>query len=181
MSLHRIRLQPLKTLSQDKIMQNVEYHICEADTRPYLVVKRVFTLPAKPPVKLPLKPSQIPARPLPPRRRPRCRHALSIAACQCIYALAVIALGYLAYYYLEAWPVYRIVALAIIAILWSNFAGITALKKPIDMLATVSMQAIHVGQRKRTSNIDNIAFVDNTNVFLQSIKSSFLEKSNEIR
>lgn len=140
---------------------------------PYLVVKPRLTLPSKIPVKpLPSQISTQPSVPLAPERHVSHWHALPIVVSQLTYALIAMAAGFTAYSYLEAFPVYRFVAMAIIGIVWSTVAGKTALKKSIDMLATVRVQAI----RRQ-----NIAITDNTNVFLKSVKSSFLEKSNEIR
>jgi len=157
-----------------------EYHICEVPTQRYLAVKPRLSLPSKIPTKSIEKPvdlTLIPTKTL-PRRRVSRKHALYVGAYQSAYAAVAAALIGLAWHYLASQPVYRWVSLAIIAILWSNVAGRVALKKSIDMLATVSVRAIRI---KKQGSMESPALTDSTNVFLQSIKSSFLEKSNEVR
>jgi len=143
-----------------------EYHLCEASTMPHLIVKRGFTLPSKPSVRLPLKPSQIPTRPLvslPAARRPNHRHTLSVTAEQLVYAIVAIMLGGTAYYYLAGMAVYRIVALVVIGILWSSFAGRAALRRPVDMQETISLPAFPAGD-----------YTDETYTYLKAIKKSLV-------
>jgi len=141
-----------------------EYHLCDAYTMPHLIVKRGFTLPSKPSVRMPLKPSQIPTRPLVslPTRRNR-RHALSVTAEQLAYAIVAIMLGGTAYFYLAGMAVYRVVALAVIGILWSSFAGRAALRRPVDMQETISLPAFPTGD-----------YTDETYTYLKAIKKSLV-------
>jgi hypothetical protein len=111
-----------------------------------------------------------------PKKHRNYRHMLYIAACQLLYAIAALALGGIAYYYLAAQPVYRVVALVVIGIAWSNAASATARKKTIDMLETIEHPAIRIWRQKQNKTL----YTENTNVFLQAIKSSFLGKDNEI-
>jgi hypothetical protein len=107
------------------------------------------------------------------RKRHNYRHALYIAICQLIYGSIAVTLGYLAYCYFAAWPVYRVVAFVVIIIAWSNIASATARKKSVDMLATVKVQAIRLGDRKRSSGMDSPALTQDTTTYLRVIKASF--------
>lgn len=101
---------------------------------------------------------------LPPRRKPKRhipRYMICMAICQLFYAGVSISIAALAYYYLVSQPVYRVVSLVVIAIIWSNAASITARRKPIDMVETTKVTAIRA------------KYTDSTNVFLKAIKASF--------
>jgi hypothetical protein len=172
---------------QDKTMQDaMKYAICDSVTVPYPIIRPRLTLPAKTgaasshtvvirpqftlPARIPVKrqASEI-AADSKQAPRPSLGRSLSIIVSQLIYAAFAVEHAVLAYSYLAAWPVYRFVAIAIIAILWSNIAGAAAIKKSVAVLNTMKVRAIQ-----------STAFID-TNVFLKSIKSSFLGHSNEIR
>ena len=105
-----------------------------------------------------------------PKRRKNYRHTLSVLMLEILYAIVAVALDIAAYHYLAARPTFLVVSYAIIGILWSSFAGATARRKPIDAQNTMRHPAIQ-----------KVLYTENTNVFLKSIKSSFLEKSNAIR
>jgi hypothetical protein len=144
-------------------------------THPYPVIKPRLSLPSKPRAMKTVPPSKIATKPL--KHRPNYRHTLFIAACQCLYASVSGAASATAWYELAIWPVYRVVALVVIAILWSNAASSAARKKSIDMLATVSIKAIRVAGKKR---MESPALTEDTTTYLKAIKASFVEKSNEI-
>lgn len=120
------------------------------------------TLPPKLPVQLPMEK---------PRNH---RHTLYIIACQVIYANIALSLAFLAYRYLAAYPVYRVVAFVVIGILWSNLASSAMRRKSVKGLATVKMQAIRV--KGQVSHMSSPALIDSTNVFLQAVKKSILDK-----
>ena len=172
----------------------MKYAICDIITVPYPVIRPRLTLPAKTAIALPITavirpqftlPTKAPkqhqlqthtvplrARPIPSKKQGNPWRVLCIAACQAIYVAVALAMCLVAYSYLAPWPVYRYVAIAIIAILWSNVAGRAALKKSIDVLSTVKVRAMR--------SIHSAMLTD-TNVFLKSIKSSFLGHNHEIR
>lgn len=133
-----------------------------AETLPSLQSKLPeSTLPPKQPVQIPEEPRNH-------------RHALYIIACQALYANIAIFLALSAYYYFASYPVYRVVAFVVIGILWSNLASSALRRKSKDAMATVKMQAIRV--KGQVSHMNSSALVDSTNVFLQAVKKSLLEK-----
>ena len=107
MRLRPIRLQRLKP----PLDKDMEYHLCEAATQGYPVIKPRLSLPAKPSpfatesmipaVRLPLKQSQIPTRPLPalPSTKRHHRRTLSKAVEQLVYAVMALALSAVVYHY----------------------------------------------------------------------------------
>ena len=127
------------------------------------------------PIRQSTSPPINPAKPM--RKHRNYRHTLYICACQLLYMSIAVALGSLAYWYFAAWPVYRVVAFVVIIIAWSNIASATARRKSVDMLATVKVQAIRLGDRKRSSRMDSPALTQDTTTYLRAIKASlFREK-----
>lgn len=80
---------------------------------------------------------------------------------QFIYAFVAGVLSSMAWYSLAGMAVYRIVALVVIGILWSSFAGRAALRRPVDMMETVSLPAFPAGN-----------YTDETYTYLKAIKKS---------
>ena len=126
------------------------------------------------PIRQSTSPPINPAKPM--RKHRNYRHALYICACQLLYTSIAVALGSLAYWYFAAWPVYRVVAFVVIIIAWSNIASATARKKSVDMLATVKVQAIRLGDRKMSSHMDSPALTQDTTTYLRAIKASLLRE-----
>jgi hypothetical protein len=128
----------------------------------HLIIKPRLSLPSKPRA---LKPSQIPTKPLLSARRPDYKHTLSMAVHQFIYAFVAGGLSSTAWFCLAGMAVYRVVALVVIGILWSSFAGRAALRRPVDMMETVSLPAFPVGN-----------YTDETYAYLKAIKKNLLER-----
>ena len=87
-----------------------------------------------------------------------------MALLELLYAAMALSL---AYHSLAAWPVYRVVACAIIAILWSNIASREAQRKPIDERETKLLQAIR---------IDSPALTQDTMTYLRTVKAAMKHK-----
>lgn len=144
-------------------MQNAaSYDIYEMDTQEYPVVNlyrsqflTLFTKPSRP--------------------YRRHRHTISMVTLQSLYIAIAGFLGGVAYYGLAEQPVYRVVSFAVIFIVWSTTASVTARKKPIDLMETVEHPALaqhgKIWQQKQGK-----VYLENTNVFLQAIKSSFVKQ-----
>lgn len=99
------------------------------------------------------------------RRQMKRRRQWDKVVLQSMFAIIALASGFASYTLLEAYPVYRIVALVIIVILWSNAASTTARRVTIDMMNTISLRAIKV-QRKRSLP----SLTEDTMVYLRAIK-----------
>src|SRR5580765_3152591 len=143
-------------------MQNVtKRDIASIETQQYRAVNPYSALPFKVPARFTKK----------PRIR---RHALHIAVCQVIYAIAALASGGAAYYCLASQPIYRIVALVVIGILWSNAASIAARRKPLDIMATMEHPALKAWDKRLKKKQRKPLYTEKTEVYLKAIKSSFV-------
>jgi nitrate reductase NapE component len=145
-----MRMKPVRLLSMRE-MYDIETRRCP-------IVRPQLTL-------LPKLPAE------PPKRRPNYRHTLTIAACLFVSVAIAGALGWLAWYYLAAYQVYRVVTLAIILIILANAASMIARRKPIDMLATIEHPALRIWNQRRKI----VTYTDETYTYLKAIKASLLE------
>jgi hypothetical protein len=98
-------------------------------------------LPSQPPRRWQRKTVEL----LEPRRIQRWRKVW-VGLQEIAFLAIALDLGFLAWYYLSQWSIYRFIAYIIIVILWSNFASVTARtatrKHARRMLHTISMPAI---------------------------------------
>jgi hypothetical protein len=160
MRLRQIRLRPLKPLQDSR-------ELCGAPTLHLPAIRPRITLP-----------SSITKRFTEPSRPYRAhRHILMMSMVQVLYATLALFIGGVAYEALNAQPVYRVVSLVVIAILWANAASIVARRKSVDAMETIEHPALKVFAKKRQQKA---LYMESTNVFLKAIKTSFIEKSNEI-
>lgn len=84
--------------------------------------------------------------------------------------IVLLDLGNILYWTLAAYPIYRVVALIILVILWSNVASETArhkTKEAWDKLNTVSMQAVN-GRRRPAIAVPNRS--EDTTTYLVAMK-----------
>jgi hypothetical protein len=143
-------------------MQNItKRDIANIETQQYRVVKTSTPSPFKIPTKF-------------TRKHRKHSHTLYIAACEVIYAVIAIALGGIAYHYLAAYPVYRVVALAVIVITWSTFAASAWRRKSIDMMETVEHPALRIWSQRQRKH-QKALYTEETNVFLKAVKASFVD------
>lgn len=146
-------------------------------TQPCPIIRPHFTLPTLTPRQILEEAATQPMQALPSTRQPvtqpmpallqtRRRRNPSIVILELLYAIMALSLGVVAYHSLAAWPVYRIVACAIIAILWSNLAGHAAQRKPIEEQKTRLMRAVRIDS----------ALTQDTMTYLKTIKASMKNK-----
>lgn len=161
-------MRPIKLIAVPMPKITARSNLCDIVTKPYPAIRpRIANVAVI---------SKIPTQPLMsvPRRRFVRRHAVSILVIELLYAVIALALGYAAYLYLAAWPVYRIVAGAVIIILWSNLANIAARKKPLDMRDTMDHPALRVWDQKKKKK--QASYIETTDAYLQAIKMSLLDQ-----
>lgn len=132
-------------------------------TQPCPIIRPHFTLPTLTPRQILEEPV---TQPMPTLLQTRRRRNPSIVILELLYAIMALSLGVVAYHSLAAWPVYRIVACAIIAILWSNLAGHAAQRKPIEEQKTRLMRAVRIDS----------ALTQDTMTYLKTIKASMKNK-----
>lgn len=146
----------------------VKKHIADIKTHQLSAINPHQSLPFKIPTKF-------------IKQHSKYRHTLYTILLQILYATVSLSLSWLAWYYLAAYPVYRVVALVVIVILWSNAASITARRKTMDMLETIEHPALKVWHQKKQKEQRKALYADNTSVYLKAIKTSFLKDMNEVR
>lgn len=123
----------------------------------------------------------LPTKPV-KKRRQRRSHRQTIVTCLRVLVCSLVALdvGNMAFWYLAAWPVYRIVAFVVLFILWSNCASATTrhkTKHAWDTLGTATMQAVRAAPRRQSALVEP-ARLEDTATYLHALKVELVGYEN---